>query len=374
MNILFIESSLDPSRGGIARVTYTLANYFKRQGINCYFAFYCADFNDISVSRKLKFDENSPYADFKAQLINFIKEKEIDVIINQDLNFPRYTQLYSYVREKFHVKVTTCLHNVPDFYKYWALGWKFKVHELLYKLRKGYDSQSEPYRKIYKSVDRFVVLSKFYIPIIKNKYGIKDLSKIAYIPNPIPFDMSRYDSLPIKKKQFLIIARLDDHQKNLKSALRIWKQFELRNDEYKLIIAGYGKDEKMLLDYAKELHINRMSFIGKTTDAISLYKESQFLIMTSRYEGFPMTLIEAQQNGCIPIAFNSFAAIQDIIVDNQNGIIVKKGKEQLFVNKMVEICLDEKRQKDMASKAINSVKSFSVSTIGKQWIKLVNTI
>lgn len=74
------------------------------------------------------------------------------------------------------------------------------------------------------------------------------------------------------------------------------------------------------------------------------------------------------------IAFNSFAAIQDIIVDNQNGIIVKKGKEQLFVNKMVEICLDEKRQKDMASKAINSVKSFSVSTIGKQWIKLVNTI
>lgn len=374
MNILFIESSIDPSRGGIARVTYTLSQYFNKQDINCYFAFYCADFNDIPPTDKLKFNENSSFTEFRDRLLEFIKEKKINIIINQDLNFPQYTQFYSFIRESLNIKVITCLHNVPDFYKYWKLGWKFKVYELLYKLRKGYDSQSKPYRNIYNSVDRFTVLSKSYIPIIKDKYGIKNLSKLIYIPNPLPFDISIYNNLPVKKKQFLIISRLDDHQKNLKSALRIWKQFELKNSEYKLIIAGYGKDEKMLLDYANELHIKRMSFIGKTNQAISLYKESQFLIMTSRYEGFPMTLIEAQQNGCIPIAFNSFAAIHDIITNNHNGIIIKNGKERLFVKEMVDICLNESRQKEMASNAIISVKRFSINTIGEQWIKLLNNL
>lgn len=374
MNILFIESSIDPSRGGIARVTYTLTQYFNKQNINCFFAFYCADFNEIPQSNKLKFDENSPYPEFRDKLLAFIKEKNINIIINQDLNFPQYIQFYSFIRKISHIKIITCLHNVPDFYKYWDLGWKFKIHELLYKLRNGYDSQSKSYRKIYNSVDKFIVLSKSYIPIIKQKYGIKNLSKIINIPNPVPFDIPEDKNLPIKKKQFLIISRLDDHQKNLKAALRIWKQFELKNDEYKLVIAGYGKDEKMLLDYANKLHIKRMSFIGKTNKAISLYKESKFLIMTSRYEGFPMTLIEAQQNGCIPIAFNSFEAIHDIITNNQNGIIIKNSKEQLFVKEMINICLNEPRQKDMAFNAIISVRNFSINVVGKQWIKLLNSL
>lgn len=56
--------------------------------------------------------------------------------------------------------------------------------------------------------------------------------------------------------------------------------------------------------------------------------------MTSNFEGFPMVLTEAMQFGCVPVAFNSFEAIADIIIPEKTGELVtpfsiKEYKEKL---------------------------------------------
>ena len=55
-------------------------------------------------------------------------------------------------------------------------------------------------------------------------------------------------------------------------------------------------------------------------------------MMTSHIEGWPMTLLEAQQYGCVPIVYNTFAALSEIIENNVNGYIIGKYDEEAFFN------------------------------------------
>lgn len=55
MNLLFIESSIDPSRGGVQRVSYSLYDYFESHGISCYFAYYLVGYDKIAENKKLFF-------------------------------------------------------------------------------------------------------------------------------------------------------------------------------------------------------------------------------------------------------------------------------------------------------------------------------
>ena len=58
MNLLFIESSIDPSRGGVQRVSYSLYDYFESHGISCYFAYYLVGYDKIAENKKLFFSPN----------------------------------------------------------------------------------------------------------------------------------------------------------------------------------------------------------------------------------------------------------------------------------------------------------------------------
>ena len=63
--------------------------------------------------------------------------------------------------------------------------------------------------------------------------------------------------------------------------------------------------------------------------------------MTSRYEGFGMTLTEALQNACIPLAYDSYSSVHDIIQNGQNGFLIKNNDEQSYANTMLKIALFE---------------------------------
>lgn len=372
MNILFIQNSLAPFRGGIARVSWTLADFLCRNGHECYFAFYNVDTDEISAERKLKYPEDIPYDKFKSLIMAFIKQNKIDVIINQDQNEPKYIQLYREIKDIYIVKIIDCMHNLPDLYKYWPCSWKLAVKLKLFRLKHGYDLYAQEFHDLYQVVDRFVLLSNSFIPVAKKCYGIKDDSKLSAISDPLPFERNTITPFIGKKNQFLIISRLDDHQKNLRSALRIWQLFEKYQTGYELVLAGYGSDERMLLDYAKGLGLKYFRFIGKTTDPIPLYEESKYFMLTSRYEGFGMTLVEAQQCGCIPFAFGTYSALHDIIVSGKDGFIIPNGKEMEYADAMYHAVTHETEMKKISEQCFYSSHKFAIDNIGKEWLQLLN--
>jgi len=124
---------------------------------------------------------------------------------------------------------------------------------------------------------------------------------------------------------------LDSH-KNISSALRIWSN--LRNYGYNdwcLKIVGDGPDLEQFENYAKENNLDNVFFEGSKSNVLLYYQEAKVFIMTSKFEGFGMTLTEAQQNGCVPIVFDNFDTLHDIVINNYNGFIIESNNENLFM-------------------------------------------
>ena len=105
------------------------------------------------------------------------------------------------------------------------------------------------------------------------------------------------------------------------------------------MIVGDGEQRPILERKAKNME--RVNFVG-FSDPVPYYKESAIFCMTSNFEGFPMVLPEAMSFGVVPLAFDSFPAVSDIIIDNKNGFLIPPFSIKQYVKK-IEILINNAR-------------------------------
>lgn len=375
MNILFISFGLDPTVGGTERVTRTLMESFESQGIGCYITFCAGDDKTFPIDKKLMVDYRGSYSAFKDTMFRYFDSHHIDLIINENVcewNVSRFFRELKAKRSNF--PIIYCLHNTPDlFVPYFSKINAQSIKNLVYRVFTGDTIYMAKHRRMYEVADRYVVLSPSYIQRFHEIFRLKDAGKVIAIPNPITMKAND-DYSQEKENIFLVVARLSEKQKNICAILRIWKEFCKQDSNYQLQIVGYGPDEVMLRDYAKNLNLKNVEFMGKTSEPQKYYRRAKFFLMTSRYEGFPMTIIEAMQFGCIPIVYNSFAAINDIIDSGSNGMLVSNGDEGHFVQVMHELIANDDLQKAIRSKVRPSLDKFSLEKVTSQWKYLFDSI
>ena len=97
-------------------------------------------------------------------------------------------------------------------------------------------------------------------------------------------------------------------------------------------------------------------------------------MMTSQSEGWGLTLTEAQQNGCVPLAFDTYASLHEIITDGYNGYIIPKDDLKGYVEQLKEIMRDDSLRKQLALTAINSSHRFEQNRIIEQWYNLLQNV
>lgn len=379
MNILFWERSLDPSFGGVERVTLLIAKFLEQNGCRCYYMYYGEDYKQIDDFKKLHYSKTAAAEEIKNLLEDFVRERQIDCIVNQGLFSTQYALVLKALKEDLPVTIITCHHLSPDFQKYYHRNISF-IRRIKYKLKellgfiglKQYSNKTY-IQNIYDVSDKFVLLSQSFINDFVNRYRLNDRGKIACIPDPCSFqEVLPVSNLKLKQKEVLIISRLEDVQKNITGALRIWKEIEKRgHHDWILLLGGYGPDENYILEYANKLKLERFNFLGKIENVQKLYENASIFMMTSRYEGFGMTLTEALQLGCIPIAFDSYSSLHDIIDDNINGFIVPNNDYREYVDKIENLLEDSEMRLRMGNNAIMSSNKFSIETIGHQWLSLL---
>ena len=119
--------------------------------------------------------------------------------------------------------------------------------------------------------------------------------------------------------------------------------------------------------------IENINFVGLTNPQ-EYYDRAAILCMTSSTEGWGMVLVEAQSNGVVPVAYNSFASATDIINDGENGFLVKAFDEDVYVEKLLLLMSDEDKRSVMAEKAIVSVERFDYRNIADKWIDLFENL
>lgn len=147
--------------------------------------------------------------------------------------------------------------------------------------------------------------------------------------------------------------------------LRIWARIYKYHSDWKLVVVGDGPDFTTYKQMASKL--SNIMFEGHSSNVQSYYKKSKIFMMTSIWEGLPMTLIEAMHYGCVPIAFDSFAALYDLIDNGNNGFIIPNNDIDCFVKK-ISFMMDNKQYLEkMSSRILQHPNIFQMNDIIQIW-------
>lgn len=389
MNILFVTIfQISEQKGGTERTTARINNELRHRGHHCYNLYLKPIGNNFEMT---KFD--GIYSDCSSDSIKrIIEDKKIDKIILEGA-FTLVENVYEGRNKTSRTPAMLFVHHfAPGYEPYFnafSSIWKQVLYApsmvnrmkalvkvIIYPIFKPYMDASfhKLYKIAYEMCDKVILLSAEYVNDYCHFGGIEDRSKFVSIPNAISFD----EFLPIedlngKTKMVLIVTRLDEVQKRISLAIKIWKRIETDFDlkDWTLKIVGYGESEHEYRNLVASLGLHRISFEGKQ-NPISYYKQSSLFMMTSLFEGWPMTLNESLQFGCVPIVYDTCASFHEIINDGQNGFLVEDKKEQEFYIKMRNIMLNEEKRLAMMKNAIESSKRFTLDKIVNQWEKLLS--
>lgn len=390
MNVLIINIDGNPQFiGGVKRVSALLAKQWIGSGYNVRFLCFTAGsymrFDEVE-GVKQDFLPNGNVVDCEENVeffVDYVKEQNIDIVINQFVDSIEMVRLCGMVKEAAKVKLISSLHfsinslndiakemffvkyrlgNNPLNYlkdavlwcNYWLSGRRRIVNENRRKLLEAY-----------RGSDRVVVLSENYIPIFEKTAKIKDnTGKLIAINNP----SIRPERIIIEKeKRVLWCGRVEFGVKRVDRMMRIWKRVSQKFPNWELDVIGSG-DIEFFRALAKRNGVERINIVG-FADVQEYYDKAAVLCMTSSTEGLPMVLIEAQSNGVVPIAYNSFASVTDIINDGENGFLVKAFDEDEYVEKLSLLMQNEQKRREMSVRGLIKIKDFSVEYIAQKWIQ-----
>ncbi len=208
-----------------------------------------------------------------------------------------------------------------------------------------------------READAFLAISSEIAEEIRR---YKENAVIYLVYNPC----KRYEGPLINrpaKPVFIYVGRLDDKQKNISFMLKGFSM--LRDREWELKIIGSGPDEKKLKDLAKKLKISdKVSFEGFKKEPFKEVKEATALILTSRWEGFPLVLVEAIQRGIPVISSDCKSGPRDIVINGKNGYLYKEGNLEEFVS-IVESVIEGRLVFDSPENIAKTANKFSEEVV-----------
>jgi len=132
-----------------------------------------------------------------------------------------------------------------------------------------------------------------------------------------------------------------------------------------------GEEKEMLNKMIEKFGLKDfINICPPTNDVIKEYLNSSIYVMTSRFEGLPMVLIEAQACGLPIISFDCPTGPSFIIKDNVSGYLVEPGKIDLFAKKLIDLANDNLLIKNFGNAALKNAKKYSPEEISKLWNSL----
>ena len=197
----------------------------------------------------------------------------------------------------------------------------------------------------------------------------KVLSNVSVLPNPLVY--TPISHLPNKEKIILAAGRLDAwHVKGFDLLIKAWSKLSKNYSEWKLQIAGNSKGlgKEYLQSIASELNLgSQLEFIGYQNDMLPVYRRASVFVLSSRYEGFGMVLIEAMSQGCASIACDYKGRQREIITSNQEGVICPADDIDSLANAMQAVISNEEYMNKLQLNAIERSKYFSLDNTMDRW-------
>lgn len=226
-------------------------------------------------------------------------------------------------------------------------------------------------KTIYKlpNVKKIVTVSTGIEKKVNSSYNLEN-TKTIY--NPLNLDYIAKELISPKPFEFdyiLTIGRLC-RQKAFDILINAFAKSDLKN-RIKLVILGEGGERNTLEKLIVRLNLeNQVLLFGKVNNPFIYMKFAKFFLLSSRYEGFPVVLLEALACGTPVIATNCETGPSEIIENGKNGLLVPVTDEGALKAAMEKMFFDRELYKKIKANTRKSIKRFDVKNIVKEWISI----
>lgn len=211
-----------------------------------------------------------------------------------------------------------------------------------------------------------VVLASCYVDEYQ-RMVCRKARNVFPVHNPLPISVCRTDWQE-KEQVALFVGRLA-RQKSVDKLIRAWARAAIPS--WKLFVVGSGPEEARLKRLATKLGVaDSISFEGHRPPQ-SYYRRAKLFCLTSIYEGYPMTLIECQAHGVVPVIYDSFPAAKEMVANGYNGLLVPAFNEAQYAEGLRRLAVDDSLLQQMSGHGYEEVGKYAVDPIMEQWVQLI---
>lgn len=247
----------------------------------------------------------------------------------------------------------------------------FMVHSS--NLEMYFPKSSFAAKYLYKDAAKLICVSKGIEENVQRRYGFKNTTTIY---NPVVFP-EKGNSLPdgIPADYILFFGRLEEEIKNFTLLLNSFQLSKVNEKGIQLLLIGDGSDKDFLSSKINELQLSDcVKVLPFQKNILSYVQNAKFTLLTSRFEGFPMSVVESLASGTPVISVDCETGPREIIQNRMNGLLVPNHNEQALAQAISEMVSDADLYQRCKNNAQKSVENLSLKNIAKQWQQLLAQI
>jgi len=347
------------NNGGLEKVMSSLSVYLGKHNVEIHNILFVDDISYPYLGKlinigKMKLDNVGLFGKLKLFFFfkKYIKDNQFDYII--DFRY-RIKPLQEYIWSK-------CIYNNKTIYT---------IHNS--KLKTYLPDSRFLTKQICKGKHSVVCVSQEIKNLVAEKYTIKNL---VTINNPIDIDDIKGKSSEKDVLNFpyiIAVGRFDaQNVKQFDRLIIAYSESILPEKGISLVLLGEGE----LKDFYKEVAIkmrvaDKVYFEGFKSNPYKYLKNAKFLVMCSKHEGFPMTLIESLACETPVVSFDCVSGPNEIIKDKENGLLVENQNFENLTDAMNLLTENIVLYQHCKNNSLKSAERFSIEKIGKQWQDLM---
>lgn len=252
---------------------------------------------------------------------------------------------------------------------------KFAVlHSTHYrKLRNVFDAEiKKAYSSIFKNIDKF---TGFVVQTEAQKADVLRMHPSVNV-RVIQSGWTTRPEFSTKRKtnKIMAVARLSE-EKGLDQTIKAFHIVQQALSDAELHIFGRGPQQEQLADCVRALSLENKVFLrGHVENLENEYASAELFVLSSRFEGLSLVLLEAQSHGVPCVAYDVNYGPSDSIVDGETGYLVQYGDIDGLAAKMLMILLDEEKKQIFIKNSMKYRERFSKEVIVHKWSELFKSI
>jgi glycosyltransferase involved in cell wall biosynthesis len=230
-----------------------------------------------------------------------------------------------------------------------------------------------PYKQIAwywrRKMDRSVRKLKAVVLLTKeDAQSWEGITRTYVIPNSLPFEPTETSSL--LNKQAIAVGRYNN-AKGYEYLVEAWQIVHQKYPDWTIHIYGSGELKEQVKSLIESNHLQDTMLMHEPTDNIrDKYLESSICVVSSRYEGFSMVILESMACGVPVVSFDCPHGPRNIIHNGEDSILVEHLNTQAMADSICELIEQPELRKALGVKAQENIKRFSRDHVMKQWTTL----